>query len=335
MPQVFQKRYRLILLTTLSRTSGLEYDGIMSESRCFIQSLIKEYRLMLLTTLARTRASGLEYEFTLSSSEGALLILPEGAQRRDLRNHHRFLEVATQHGADWYRFAEERVGQIIGNDSLYLITGLYKTTSWSLAAFEKTAGTAEYPAQFRISQAGRNNVAATYSWDTTRALDWRVGPIEKYEIPNQAVFIRGFKIAHRTGMFGKRWISVKADAPSTRPNPAKSSGTVPGTSSLAYIFRGLSADRNIQPSGSGTQDDMTTHSAFDDARDEIQNNGALAVGENVVIQRIPEASQVSTGPVISVIHQSIGHWQAFHPSDTINQYLLNNVHYCHCIENQF
>ncbi|KAI9456083.1 hypothetical protein HD554DRAFT_220011 [Boletus coccyginus] len=253
---------------------------------------------------SRTRPSGLEYEFTLSSSEGALLILPEGAERHDLRNHHLFLEAATQHGTDWYRFAEERVGQIIANDSLYLITGLYKTTSWSLAAFEKTAGTAEYPAQFRVSQAGGDNIAATYTWDTTRALDWRVGPMDKYEIPNQAVFIRGFKIALRTRMFGTKWISVKADTPSTRPNLVRSVGAVPRGSWLGYVFGGLSSGRSTQSSGSGAQDEVTANPALDDARNEIQNSGALAVSEHVVVQRIPEASQ------------------AFHPSDIINHYLL-------------
>ena len=238
----------------------------------------------------------------MSSSEGALLILPEGAERHDLRNHHRFLEVATQHGADWYRFAEERVGQIISNDSLYLITGLHKTTSWSLAAFEKTAGTAEYPAQFRVSQVRGDNIAATYPWDTTRTLDWRMGPIDNHGIPNQAVFVRGFKVALRTGMFGTRWVSVKADAPSTRPNPARSSGAVPRRSLLAYIFRRLSAGRTTQSSGSRTQDQVAANSALNDARNEIQNNGALAVGEHVMIQRIPEVSQVSTALGISRVH---------------------------------
>ena len=240
----------------------------------------------------------MECEFNLSSSEGALLILPEGAERHDLRNHHRFLEAATRHGADWYRFAEEKVGQIIGHDSLYLITGLYKTRSWSLAAFEKTAESGEYPAQFRLSQVGGDNIAATCAWDTTRTLDWRVGPIDNFGIPNQAVFIRGFKIAHRTGMFGTRWISVKADAPSTRPNPVQSYGAVPGESWLGYIFGGLSTGRTADSSRSSMRDEITANPALDAARNEIQNNGALAVGEHVVIQRMPEASQVSVGLVV-------------------------------------
>ncbi|KAI9570849.1 hypothetical protein HD554DRAFT_2312658 [Boletus coccyginus] len=250
---------------------------------------------------SRIQPSKLEYDFILSSGEGALLILPEGAECQDLRNHNLFLDVAVQHGADWYRFTEERVGQVIGNDSLYLIMGLCKTTSWSLAAFEKTAGTADYSAQFEASQVGENNIAATYTWQSWRPqVEWRAGPIDRCEVPNQAVFIRGFKIALRTGVFHTRWISVEADAPSTRPNPARSVGAVPGGSWLGYVFGGLSSGEST----SGTQDEGTADPVLDDAQNEIQNSGALAVGEHVVIQRIPEVSQ------------------AFHPSDIINQYLL-------------
>ena len=161
--------------------------------------------------------------------------------------------------------------------------------------------------QFRVSQAERNNIAATYTWDTTRALNWRAGPIDKYEIPNQAVFIRGFKIALRTGMFGTRWISVKADAPSTRPNPVGSVGAVPGDSFLGYVFGGLSTGKSTQSSESGAQDEVTGNSVLDDARNEIQNSGALAVGEHVVIERIPEASQVSSGLAVSRFVDPQGH----------------------------
>ena len=65
------------------------------------------------------------------------------------------------------------------------------------------------------------------------------------------------------------------------------------------MFGGLSAGRTTQPSGSGTQDEVTANSALDDARNEIQNNGILAVGEHVVTQRVPETSQVSTIVAIS------------------------------------
>jgi len=65
-----------------------------------------------------------EYEFGLSSREGALrLVLPEGAEHCDLRHHRLSLQAAiVMHSAEWYRFAEERVDQIISHDSI-LISG--------------------------------------------------------------------------------------------------------------------------------------------------------------------------------------------------------------------
>ncbi|KAF8432711.1 hypothetical protein L210DRAFT_864669, partial [Boletus edulis BED1] len=69
------------------------------------------------------------YEFDLSSNGVAFLVLPEGADRYDLRNRRLFFEEATRHGVDWYRFAEERLGRMISHDSLYLITGFYKALS--------------------------------------------------------------------------------------------------------------------------------------------------------------------------------------------------------------
>ena len=188
----------------------------------------------------------------------------------------------------------EKVGQIISNDSLYLITGLYKSRSWSLAAFEKTSKRGEYPAQFRF---GGDNIAAVGTWNTTRSLNYRVGPVNNYGIPNQSVFIRGFKIAHRTGMFGT---TVKADATSTRRNLVQSSRAVPRKSWLAYISGCLSPRRTTKSSSSGARDEIVANPELEEGRNEIQNNGALAVGERVVIQRIPEASQVITGPVFMV-----------------------------------
>ncbi|KAF8443199.1 hypothetical protein L210DRAFT_3355455, partial [Boletus edulis BED1] len=86
------------------------------------------------------RSGPLNYEFALSSKEGALLILPEGAERCYLRNQRPFLEEAIHHAVDWYNFSEHRLGRIISHDSLYLITGFYKTRSWSIASYQQASG---------------------------------------------------------------------------------------------------------------------------------------------------------------------------------------------------
>ncbi|KAF8125771.1 hypothetical protein EV363DRAFT_621247 [Boletus edulis] len=161
----------------------------------------------------------LNYEFALSSKEGALLILPEGAERCYLRNQRPFLEEAIHHAVDWYNFSEHRLGRIISHDSLYLITGFYKTRSWSIASYQQASGSGGGHAQFKAMQVGGGNISNSYSWETTHALDWRVGPSDQYYngIPNQSVFIQGFKIAVRSSILGSKRVTVKADIPAVRP----------------------------------------------------------------------------------------------------------------------
>ncbi|KAG9311404.1 hypothetical protein JVU11DRAFT_8516 [Chiua virens] len=169
----------------------------------------------------RHGSNALSYRFILSSDEGALLILPEGAERRDLLDEGVFLEQASKHGAKWYNYAVNRRHRIINHDSLYLLTGLSKTRSWSVATFDHDFGNRPaMPAHFK--HIGGDITASSYGWETARPLDWRVGPHYDHGIPDQTVFVRGFKIAIRKGLLGTRWISVEADVPSTRHNPVQS-----------------------------------------------------------------------------------------------------------------
>ena len=142
-----------------------------------------------------------------------------------------FKDVAARNAVNWYNFAEQHLGRIIARDSLYLITGLYKTDAWSAAAFHQATGTAESSAQFKASQVGEGN-NMSYTWETMRALDWRVGPRIDVGIPNQSVFVSGFKIAIREGILGKRRVEVEVDARPPLSRPAKFSNGSAGPSSF-------------------------------------------------------------------------------------------------------
>ncbi|KAF9238229.1 hypothetical protein BU15DRAFT_38191, partial [Melanogaster broomeanus] len=76
---------------------------------------------------------------TLSSSiKGALLALPEGAGKEDLVSLLQFRQLALENAASWYHFAYFHLGRAeINNNSLYLITGSHKASSWSLASFSQ------------------------------------------------------------------------------------------------------------------------------------------------------------------------------------------------------
>ncbi|KAH0828724.1 hypothetical protein J3R83DRAFT_3135 [Lanmaoa asiatica] len=248
-------------------------------------------------------SSALTYRFSLSPSEGALLILPKGAERYDLLNDGLFLEQASRNGAEWYNYAVNRRHRIINHDALYMITGIYKARSWSVAAFENTTENEHYTANFK--QIEGNNTAPMYSWDTTRALDWRVGPHIDCGIPNQAVFIRGFKIALRSGLLGTR-ISVQADVPSTRPNLAKWSSVVPSNSRLLNSLARLTSSRGNNISQTTTHNEGIADPSEEGLQSDAPGHGGYESydGMHVEIERIPDVPP------------------AFHPSDAINQYLL-------------
>ncbi|KIJ12517.1 hypothetical protein PAXINDRAFT_45951, partial [Paxillus involutus ATCC 200175] len=74
---------------------------------------------------------GLNLNFTSTSAEGAILVLPEGAGTEDLRKLDTFMKEAKEKGESWYRYAYiDRGRTTINNDSLYLITGYHKASSW-------------------------------------------------------------------------------------------------------------------------------------------------------------------------------------------------------------
>ena len=228
----------------------------------------------------------LNYQFTLSSREGAVLILPEGAERCYLRNERPFLEAAMQHAVDWYTFAEQRLGRIISHDSLYLITGFYKARSWSLAAYQQGAGAGEALAQFRAVQVGGGNIPACYTWETTQAMDWRVGPSNLYYngIPNQSMFINGFKIAIREGLLRSKWVTVKADVPSVRPHRAEFSNGPCFSNLWSGVLGGTSG---LTSNTSGTSSNMDGNLLVgDQPRDNVH--------EDIAIHRFPQMTKVAS-----------------------------------------
>ncbi|KIJ12518.1 hypothetical protein PAXINDRAFT_42843, partial [Paxillus involutus ATCC 200175] len=73
----------------------------------------------------------LDCQFSPPSEKGAILILPEGAASENLLNLRAVTEEAQASGESWYRYAYlERGRTAINNDSLFLVTGFNKASSW-------------------------------------------------------------------------------------------------------------------------------------------------------------------------------------------------------------
>ena len=119
-------------------------------------------------------------KFISCSTSGAILILPSGAVRQNLdkNGEEEFRKLAEKYGLDWCRFA--------GSQSLYLITGVHKTSSWYLASFHDVRPTGQVLLE--------RDDAGGYRWNSS--CNYRKSPSKSLN-ENQTVLISGFKIEVR------------------------------------------------------------------------------------------------------------------------------------------
>ena len=124
----------------------------------------------------------------MTSSEGAILILPDGASRFELEDKKQLEEIrehAKKHALQWCRFAEQ--------DALYLITAVFKSNSWTLGSFHNGSHGERV---FIRRQFCDNSGSSVYRWKCESNVDNPVPPrINAYL--NQTVLLKGFKMTVR------------------------------------------------------------------------------------------------------------------------------------------
>jgi hypothetical protein len=140
-------------------------------------------------------------EISTNSKQTALLLLPDGASRWDLRPQQLFRDYALKHADNWYAFVNGNLQRMVGNGDLYLVTGVTKSTSWGVAAIENHSG--ERQISLRLKAAQISNFGATCAWEwesSGSSVDSgpRHRPGEEEWRDNQSVFLRGFKVALRS-----------------------------------------------------------------------------------------------------------------------------------------
>jgi hypothetical protein len=141
------------------------------------------------------------YRFEASTAEGAILMLPEGASRTDLRSTGKFRNYAIKHGVSWYQFVNGTLQEEVRNGSLYLITGMDRAFSYGVASFSDPSGCPDtMSASFLTIGDDTSPIGRSYSWYTQDPIDRRTGR-SKEGTKNQCVFIRGFKIALKESVF--------------------------------------------------------------------------------------------------------------------------------------
>ncbi|KAF9030964.1 hypothetical protein BDZ89DRAFT_1064289 [Hymenopellis radicata] len=155
---------------------------------------------------------GCGFEFSTSSEEAAVLVLPHGSTRYDVLNKSAFERYAAEHAASWYEYVNDpdHLGRQAVNGSLYLVTGCDKTASWGTAAVSKPDDTRAVSLTFSTCGFGQGSVAFRSSWSTQLGAETRVFPQDGAEIDtaleNQCVFIRGFTISVRENRMMQRML---------------------------------------------------------------------------------------------------------------------------------
>ena len=143
--------------------------------------------------------------FEISTSEGAILTMPQGARSEDLGNLARFREYAAANVANWYRFANGPRGREAKNGDIRLVIGFDKTTSWGIATFSNQTQHNSCLLKFGRSE---GDSASTYTWsEYSGVADVRAGPnsdrIDRLRIDsdppdvqfeNQCLFVRTLNV---------------------------------------------------------------------------------------------------------------------------------------------
>jgi hypothetical protein len=121
---------------------------------------------------------GSGFHFESSSTEGAVLVLPEGALRADLTAMAKvkFKDEADNHAFSWRNFAKGGSTNQSGPTSLYLITGVDKTTSWGIASYSNASSDRGMSLKFKTASVISGSVRYTYRWEVSSGADVRVGP---------------------------------------------------------------------------------------------------------------------------------------------------------------
>ncbi|KAJ7599939.1 hypothetical protein C8J56DRAFT_3537 [Mycena floridula] len=248
--------------------------------------------------------AGAGFELQSTNSQGAILALPSGGNRVDLRALDQLRTYAAKNAASWYKYATETLGLDLTNGSLYLVTGCDTCRSWELASFDNPQRRYSVSFKFTASLAAEGRLSLSHSSVHQRSI-----PIRRFtsSIENQTPFIRGFKIALRPRQSALFLGPVKLSSivSSSISSIMAKGGRLPGSSDS------LQSQSSTSSSGSSCSQGMTrTHRPFVDS-DESNDEGDSSADES--------SDDEADSPF---------RVEPFHPSNLINDYLLESTESC-------
>lgn len=124
-----------------------------------------------------------------------------------LGRHHllEFDAHAKKYGPDWLKQCSSRLEEHQSN-SLYLLTGFYKTCSWSIASFGTQMAADSVNVLCSLVEEGNRIIWDTSFWDPAGRFNNKIGPPpERQEQMNQTIFIRAITITRKPSEEEQRW----------------------------------------------------------------------------------------------------------------------------------
>jgi hypothetical protein len=288
---------------------------------------------LILSTSVVPAGAGAGIEFHASTSEGAILYLPEGASRTNLLNVEKFRNQAIKHSRDWYYFVNVTLGRRAPNGSLYLVTGCDKSPSWGVASFSKGQGGGGLTLKL-IAQVAQANASYSHAWETTCGVNARYGPYPPNHdrgVNNQAVFIRGFTLSLRDGLSAmlKGPHKVKLENKLEKTNSVPFAGSSKSWRSWVPFFSGSGSrfhggDSGQSSGGAGRTNKLVRHTG----NQVVSQPSEVAVPLDITSEGDVQLELVPGDPEASIIvkGQTSANLlsQLFHPSTAINQFLLDS-----------
>ncbi|KAL0567457.1 cell division cycle-related protein [Marasmius crinis-equi] len=139
------------------------------------------------------------FNFQLSRTHGALLLLPQGSVVENLQPRNEFMSRIQRHGRQWFDWAEQQ-GDLGDQQALYIVTGVEKCSTWGIAAWDSAVGSENLqPLSLKLTVNGLDG-RCSWAYSTSRCESQTLArPTSSVE---QTVFIRGFWIDRYGGIVG-------------------------------------------------------------------------------------------------------------------------------------
>ncbi|KAL0576014.1 hypothetical protein V5O48_005959 [Marasmius crinis-equi] len=249
--------------------------------------------------------AGARISVNFSKNRGAGVWPPHGANSVDCQSVAKFREYAEKHSISWYKFMNETLAMNIQNGEIYFITGFDKTDCWENAVFSGTSK--EQMCELFVTTGGLAIGEARFGLSNSssrRFFNTRCSPPGN-STQNQALFIRGFRIAisHKfKGLFGRPSVeAIDTNLSSWRDALGKRDGSIP-----------FGRERSSSSSWSGSPSHGSSEATSDSLSSDMQ---AVTESSSVTSYESDDTDASAEDDIIPII---------YHPSAVINAFLLES-----------